>query len=186
VEEIKQTYNMFSNLIKWSEFRAKFGKLSNDEKWRFVRACSLYQQAVKCKKCDQNVSMLLLCSCAESLQLTGKRAPRRNFKELYLKFCPVPLRNPPIRYSSNKTSPPTIVPFEKGLDYIYSKFRCLYTHQGMGRLQEITEPGNVGSLSAFLYDVLGNDSYSIDLINILDWFIEITQVSLFHLLYRCS
>jgi hypothetical protein len=126
--------------------------------------------------------MLLLCSCAESLKLKSKskRKAKQNFKELYLKFCPQHLRTPPIKYHQNMKCPTVTAPFDKALDYIYSKFRCLYAHEGMGRLHEIKENGNIGSIHAFLFDIVDNDRYSIDLLKVFDWFAGITKSSLFH------
>jgi Pyruvate/2-oxoacid:ferredoxin oxidoreductase delta subunit len=109
VDPVKQAYKTFSNLISWSNFQTKLAILPEKKKWRFIRSSLMYQQAMKCKKCNPNIAMSLLCSCAESLKLLGTRAgARRNFETLYLMHCPQPLRIAPMKYYPNKAVPAKI------------------------------------------------------------------------------
>ena len=180
MDPIKQAYKTFSNLIPWSNFQTKLALLPEKKKWRFIRSSLMYQQAMKCKKCNPNIAMSLLCSCAESLKILGTRVgSRRNFEALYLRHCPQPLRIAPMKYYPNKAVHAVPAPFSKALFYIYKKFRCLYTHEGIGRLQQLKKSGKTHIINNSLLDVAGNDAYSIDLLKVLDWFAGITKSSLF-------
>jgi hypothetical protein len=183
VDPLKKAYKPFNNKISWSDFQNGLGALPEDKKWRFVRSSFLYQQALKCKKCNPNIAMSLLCSCAEALKLEGKNAgSQQNFKELYLKHCPTSLRTPPIEYHQNMSINPVTAPFDKALYYIYKRFRCLHLHEGIDRLHNLTVHGKTIHIGASLMDKLGNDAYAVDLLRILDWFLEITFNSLFDIL----
>ena len=148
------------------------------KKWNFVRASVLYQQALKCGKCDPNVAMLLLCSSADSMQLTGKRKPWGNFEKFYRDYCPSGSRNPPIKYYAT-LKPPSILrdaSFEEALDYVYARFRCLYTHEGIGRLE--LPPKGIHLVGSKMLDKFRDKHYVIDLLSVLGWFASITRESL--------
>jgi hypothetical protein len=154
----------------------------NERKWNFVRASFLYQQALKCGKCNPNVAMLLLCSSADAMQLVGNRKPWRNFEKFYKDYCPSGSRNPPIKYYPS-LKPPLILKdasFEESLDYIYANFRCLYAHEGIERLE--TTPKNVHIAGWKLYDKFKGKYYAIDILSVLNWFALITKESLFKIL----
>lgn len=159
------------------EFRTKVDAL-NKKKWNFVRASFLYQQALKCGKCDPNVAMLLLCSSADSMQLVGKRNSWRNFEKFYRDYCPSGSRNPPIKYYLDLKPPlnPKDASFEEALDYIYANFRCLYAHEGIGRLE--LPPKNVHLVGHELFDKFKGKYYIIDILSVLNWFATTTKESL--------
>lgn len=77
---------------------------------------------------------------------------------------------------------PVTAPFDKALYYIYKRFRCLHLHEGIDRLHNLTVHGKTIHIGASLMDKLGNDAYAVDLLRILDWFLEITFNSLFDIL----
>ena len=146
-------------------------------KWNFVRASLLYQQALTCKDCEPNVAMVLLCSCADAMKVAGEKAgSRKNFKKFYMDYCPATLRDPPIEYYPHGKPPIEIAPFEKALDFIYSKFRCLYVHEGKGRLEPL--PAGIEWVGAILLDKYNDEYYSIDTLKILEWFAKIMVESL--------
>lgn len=120
--------------------------------------------------------MLLLCSCAESMQLGG--GPPARFKKFYTDYCPSDLRNPPIKYYlDEEPSTHNDASFEEALDYIYAKFRCLYAHEGIDYLE------NPNGMIVTLEDKIKetNDiTYVIDLPKILEWFKTITIESLYN------
>ncbi len=181
MDPLKKTYRLYKNRISWINFQNTLNSFPVEKKWAFVRGSLLYGQSLKCKNCNPNIALLLLCSCADTLKLAGQNAgPKRNFKQLYLRYCPMNLRTPPIEYYPNKIPPRVIVPFDKALDYIYTKFRNLYTHEGIGRLGNL--PTNDNIFWYGLLDVMGNDTYDVDMLKILEWFSEITMESLFAIL----
>ena len=71
-------------------------------------------------------------------------------------------------------------PFDKALHYIYKQFRCLYVHEGIGRLT--TAPDGIDWHT--LFDKIENekDVYSVDIMKIAEWFRQITFESLFAML----
>jgi hypothetical protein len=126
--------------------------------------------------------MLLLCSSADTMQLVGNKNPRKNFEKFYKTYCPMSLRNPPIDYYSSMKPPITQsnASFDEALDYIYENFRCLYTHEGIGRLD--IAPKNVHMAGWQLYDKFKGKYYAIDTLSVLNWFESITKESLFRIL----
>lgn len=176
-DPLKKAHKPFKNEMAFKDFKTKVEDLKGKE-WNFVRASLLYQQALKCGKCDPNVAMLLLCSSADSMQLVGNGKPWRNFEKFYKDYCPSGLRNPPIKYYPTLKPPliPRDVSFEEALDYVYAKFRCLYTHEGIGRLE--LPPKGIKLIGSKMLDKFKDKHYVIDLVSILGWFTSITRESL--------
>jgi hypothetical protein len=176
---LKEAYSHFDKRLSFSDFKIRLDALTID-KWNFVRAVLLYNQAVECKECNSNVAMVLMCSCADALQLVGENKSNANFMRFYLNYCPSHLRTAPIEYYPNGRIPRTTAPFDKGLHYIYKQFRCMYVHEGIGHLTNAPD----GIDWHTLYDRIKNeeDIYSIDMIKILEWFSQITFESLFAML----
>ncbi len=172
---LKQVYSSFSQRLSFDDFQNKINLLN---KWNFVRAVLLYQQAVKCEKCNPNVAIGLLCSCADAMQL-GKN-PSIRFKEFYERFCPTNLRDSPIEYYPKGKIPKKTTPFDKTLRYIYKQFRCRYFHEGIGRLTPAPDGFD------FLCDQIENekDVYLVDMVKIAEWFRKITFESLFVMLTK--
>jgi len=177
---LKKAYVPFQNCLTFSDFQTKVSNLGNS-KWNFIRASLLYQQSLKCKNCEPNVAMVLLCSCADAMKVAGPNAgSRRNFKQLYLRHCPKDKRDSPMKYYPNNKPPAQPVPFNKALDFIYSKFRCLYVHEGIGRLE--LPPRDFEWFKDALLDKYNNEIYAVDIIKILEWFTDITLESLYDIL----
>ena len=167
-----------------------------------MRAILLYQQSLKCKNCNPNVGMVLLCSCADALQLVGDQRSKENFKALYMKYCPSKYRKPPITYlskekplklkdspSKDRTQEITYlsaekpferVPFEEAILHIYQKFRCPYIHEGVENLEIL--PKNVYAHPCIDKFKKKNDLLLVDLIKLRRWFEEITFESLYQML----
>jgi hypothetical protein len=180
-DPFKKAYKPFKNQIAFNVFKTKVEAL-NKKKWNFVRAIFLYQQALKCGKCDPNVAMLLLCSSADSMQLVGKRNSWKNFEKFYKDYCPMPLRNPPIKYYAILKSPVIRkdASFDEALDYIYANLRCLYVHEGIGRLESV--PKGINLVGSELMDKFKGKYYVIDRLTVLNWFALITKESLYKIL----
>jgi hypothetical protein len=180
-DPIKKAYKPFKNEMAFKDFKTKVEAL-NEKKWNFTRASSLYQQALKCGKCDPNVAMLLLCSTADSMQLVGNGKPWKNFEKFYKDYCPDSSRNPPMK--CYPTLKPPLIPrdasFEEALDYVYTKFRCLYTHEGIGRLE--LAPKGIHLVGSSMLDRFKGRHYAIDLLSVLSWFTSITRESLTRIL----
>jgi hypothetical protein len=166
--------------LQSKEFTTKVNAL-NKKKWNFVRASLLLAQAMECKDCEPNVAMLLLCSCADAMQLVGgKDRSHVNFKRFYMGYCPNGLRNPPIEYYLD--GKPTIytASFEEALDCIYEIFRCLYVHKGIAHLELPKGLNDFRVISEL--EKIKDRYYVIDLLKILDWFVTITKESLYKIL----
>lgn len=180
IRALKRAYLPFQSRISFQEFVKKANSLAVD-KWDFVRASLLYQQALKCKSCEPNIAMVLLCSCADALKTAGKNAgSRKNFKDFYLNHCPSALRVPPLNYYPQLKPPAVVASFDKALDFIYSKFRCLFVHEGKGRLSQL--PKGIAFIGSFLLDMFENIPYHLDTIKLTEWFERITLESLYELL----
>jgi len=180
-KDIKEAYRPFKNKLTFTRFSTKFSQLSTDKK-RFLRASSLYQRSQKCAKCEPNVSMALLCSCADSLKLHGLNVPRRNFTAFYSRYCPSNLMQPPIQCHPHcdVNVPMVSVSFRNALDYIYEKYRNLFIHEGKGRLAKL--PKGTTWIGSTLLDKFRGDCYVIDDLRILSWFSEVTRESLYAML----
>ena len=180
-KDIRKAYHPFKNKLTFTQFNTKFNQLSTGKK-RFLRASSLYQQSQKCGKCEPNVSMALLCSCADSLKLHGLNTPRKNFTTFYSRYCPANLRQPPIQYHPhcNMNIPMVNASFGNALDYIYEKYRNLFIHEGTGRLRKL--PKGTTWIGSTLLDKFRGDCYVIDDLRILSWFSEVTGESLYAML----
>lgn len=99
---LNEVYSSFKDRLSFEDFKTRFDLLPND-KWNFARAVLLFQQHLKCKDCNPNVGMVLLCSCADALQLVGdKGKSKENFRALYLRYCPSKYRTPPITWLSKE------------------------------------------------------------------------------------
>jgi hypothetical protein len=179
--DIRKAYRPFKNKLTFTQFTTKFNQLSTDKK-RFLRASSLYQQSQKCGKCEPNVSMALLCSCADSLKLHGINTPRRNIMTFYNTYCPISLRHPPIQYHPrcDVNIPMVNASFGNALDYIYEKYRNLFIHEGKGRLRKL--PKGTIWIGSTLLDKFHGDCYVIDDLRILSWFSDVTRESLYAML----
>ena len=181
IEALKKAYPPFKQQIAFKEFASKVDSLKYEMPMNFVRASLLYQQALKCKDCEPNVAMVLLCSCADAVKVAGEGAgSKNNFMTFYMKYCPSGSRVAPMKYYPNKHLPLQDVPFQRALDLIYAKFRCLYVHEGIGRIQ--LPPEDMNLFMNTLLDKHRNDIYSIDILRILEWFSRITLESLYAML----
>lgn len=181
IDPLRKAYKPFNSEMAFTDFKTKVEDLKG-KKWNFVRASFLYQRALKCRKCDPNVAMLLLCSCADSMQLVGSRNSRRNFEKFYKDYCPSDLRNPPIKYYPT-LKPPLVLKdasFDESLDYIYANFRCLYTHEGIGYLEATPKNVSVGYWQ--FCDKFKGKYYAIDMLSVLSWFASMTKESLYKIL----
>jgi hypothetical protein len=178
---LKEISPLFEGRLKLEDFVSKFNALPID-KWNFLRACLLYQNALKCKKCNPNIAMLLLCSCADALQLVGDEGKSKaNFMTFYTKFCPSQLRTPPIVFYPDGKLPKTIAPFEKALNLVYKRFRSLFVHEGIGFLG-VKVPEGIAWHGLLIGIKNEKDLYSVDMLQVLDWFEKITLGSLFAML----
>ena len=71
---IKTIVEIFDNRTSFDSALNSFEKLG-DWKWRFARACSLYQAAIRCRDCEHNVELkqdieiVLLCSSIEAMSV---------------------------------------------------------------------------------------------------------------------
>ena len=178
---LQEIYSSFNHRLDFEDFKRKFSSLPID-KWNFARAILLYQQYLKCKDCNPNVGIVVLCSCADALQLKGgKYYSKANFSEFYSRYCPTEYRKMPIEHLSREKRNSETIPFDKrALDYIYQEFRCSYTHVGIGSLEPL--PENIHSHYRIGKFEKEKDFFTIDLIDFPKWFEKVTFESLYALL----
>ncbi len=178
---LRDVYSSFENRLSFEEFRTKFNLLPND-KWNFARAVSLFQHYLKCKECNPNIGMVVLCSCADALQLKGSKGKSKaNFIEFYLRYCPSEYRRMPIEHlSREKTDKETIAFDRKTLDYIYQTFRCSYIHVGIENLYSL--PKNIYSHYLIGRFEKEKDFFTLDLVEFPKWFEKVTFESLYVML----
>jgi hypothetical protein len=175
---LQEIYSSFNDRIAFEDFKRKFNSLPMD-KWKFARATLLYQQYLKCKDCNPNIGMAVLCSCADALQLKGgKGKSRANFVEFYLKYCPKEYRKTPIEYLSREKRNSETIPFdERTLKYIYQEFRCSYIHVGIGSLEPL--PENIHYHYRMGKFEKEKNFFTIDLVDFPKWFEKVTFESLY-------
>ena len=63
----KDTYKTFSEMLTEEEFNKLFNSLEKGNRKDFGRASLMYQRAIRCKSCDSDVCIALLCSAVEAL-----------------------------------------------------------------------------------------------------------------------
>ncbi|MGB9853482.1 MAG: hypothetical protein ACPLRY_01540 [Candidatus Bathyarchaeales archaeon] len=197
MEKVKSLHLLFEDKYSLDDFKAKLNSLPNEEKVNFANACLLYQQALKCKECKSNgpnIAMALLCICADTIKITGKRAPHENFIRFYQAYCPPELKeNIPVeRYNPHGNLQYSKASFEETLHLIYERFRNPFVHEAKTWFElppERSEDGMQINLTttrteAFEKDskatlYYGNTMYHITDINkFLEWFEKATLESL--------
>jgi hypothetical protein len=220
-------YRIFSEMLSKDDFLALFESLSKEDKKSLAKASLMQQRAVRCKTCDPDVCMALLCSAVETVsggksttfkdwvltnkldELTNRNEKQvrdslnkayknyvyneenregitYNFRKFLTTFCPNELKIPPVEiYRGNGDS------FEITLRAIYSKFRCLFLHEGTGYPGIVNEPlideetGEEGfDLGTPLLTYLDDKKYvvSIKLHEITIWFEDVVRKSLLNYL----
>lgn len=181
---LKEVYSSFKQRLSFDDFQSKINSLTID-KWNFVRATLLYQQSLKCEECNPNVAMVLLCSCADAMQL--EETSYKGFMDFYKTYCPSRFQNSltensPIEYMPNGKPPLKTAPFEKALHFIYKQFRNMYVHEGIGHLEMLPERRVEHT---FFDRIKGEtDIYAVDMLNVVEWFGKITFESLFAMLHQ--
>lgn len=176
---LSEVYSSFKDRLSFEDFKTRFDLLP--DKWNFARAILLFQQYLKCKDCSPNVGMVLLCSCADALQLVGDEGKSKaNFRTLYIKYCPSKYRTPPITWLSQEKNYESIPFDEKTLNYIYKQFRCSYIHVGIGNIQPLPE-------HVYSHHLIGRfgkekDFFMVDLVEFPKWLGKITFESLYAML----
>ncbi len=217
---VKDIHSLFTGKAELQRFSQMVNSLDEESEGRFIRACYLYQKAVKLRDSEPDISMTLLCSAIESMQqhysslifkdwlkvkkldeLEGKtrkeldrildtsyqeyigseserEGAMYNFKKFLLEHCPAKLREPPMKVYHKFKLPATAASFEESLGYIYSKFRSLFIHEGVPRLDTTPMDGTV--IGRHLGDVYRGDAFNIDMMKVLDWFSQVVLESLWH------
>ena len=181
---IDQLFEIFKDRLTIEQFRAKVDVL-NGKKNNFLNASLLHRQALKCKGCEPNIAMMLLCSCADAMKLVGKGKPRENFKRFYKDYSPIASRIPPIKcYFDDKPLNYCDPSFDETLEYIYKRFRNLYAHEGTGLLEQPKSPDLIWYGLCDKFEETSNKTYVTDIVRILDWFATITKESLDNILFQ--
>ena len=64
---VKDIYKTFSEMLSEEEFTNMFNSLGKSLQKDFGRASLMYQRAIRCKSCDSDVCIALLCSAVEAV-----------------------------------------------------------------------------------------------------------------------
>lgn len=104
-----------------------------------------------------------------------------NFREFLLTYCPEKLRNPPIKIYKGKRDK-----FEVAVRAIYSNFRSLYLHRGIGYASVADKPhideetGERVHMFAIPLLIKSDGQYiSVELTKITEWFSNVVKSSMF-------
>jgi hypothetical protein len=132
--------------------------------------------------------MLLLCTCADAIKITGKRAPHENFIRFYQTYCPLELKKdiPIERYNPQGEPEYTKASFEEALHLIYERFRNPLAHEAKKWFEDGSPKNSIletrieafeKNSKAILY--YGDKGYHINnLDDLLEWFKKATLESL--------
>ncbi|MEM1540957.1 MAG: hypothetical protein QXJ07_06245 [Candidatus Bathyarchaeia archaeon] len=107
------------------------------------------------KKCEPNVAMLLLCTCADAIKITNKKFPRENFIRFYQTYCPNELKwDIPIeRYNPWGEIQPSKASFEEALHLVYERFRNPFVHEAKRWFEQLS-PEDSGIFDIDLSSIL--------------------------------
>jgi hypothetical protein len=99
-----------------------------------------------------------------------------NFKRFLVKYCPEGVRKPPIIIYLKGGTRPRVATFEEAVTYVYAKFRSLFIHQGIGRLER--PPSTETLVYSSLLDKKGADHYAINVQEVSTWFERVVSDSI--------
>lgn len=178
---LDNAFTLFSDKVEKERFSELINSLS-DLRWNFLRACRLYGQAVRCKNCNEDVAMTMLCSVIESIKGKGNR-PYAKFRKFLIENCPQEAQTSPMRIfvSKNEVRQAT---FEESISYLYGNFRSLFLHEGIARVKVEPPPGleHAHLISSSLADKHKHKQdekiYIIERPKVLDWFENVVKESL--------
>jgi len=109
-----------------------------------------------------------------------------NFKRFLLENCPEDLRQASITIL-RQNRPSRQATFEESLYYIYSRFRSLFLHRGLGRATTRPPPPDLED-GHFLGTIFGDwdrrrrIAWSVRVEQVVEWFENVVRESLFHFL----
>jgi len=204
-ERIREYHKAFIGSFSEEDFEKLFGFLTQDDQARFANASLTYKKAMRCKECDSDVCLALLCSTADAVGNHLIKGSHNRFKKFLGEYCPERLRNPPLTFYGDFTPPedykrhqtpdeickrlkasePVMNSFERALDFVYSRFRCYFLHEAVG-LVGIPHIGNSYEerIEAFLsptfdfnYEKSPAAPVRIDH-KVVDWFSNVVKESL--------
>jgi len=224
---MKDSHKAFAGMIDEEEFNKLFSLFSTQKQKEFGRACFMYQRALKCKPCDPDISIALLCSAVETVsggtsvifkdwllnsklgELANKNESQvgeclnrayqeylsaeenregiaYNFRKFLNDYCPEGLKKPPIKVYKGQGDP-----FDIAVRGMYSRFRSLFLHAGIGYAGITNQPyideetGEPVHMIAIPLLLKVDDKYvSVELTKITDWFAEVVKQSLFQYLQK--
>ena len=182
---INDAFVLFCDKVEKEQFARRVESL-DESSLNFLRACRIYGQAVKCKSCNRDVAMTMLCSAVESVAEKGGR-PYQKFIKFLTKNCPVPAQTSPMQIFIRKDETRQAT-FEESTSYVYGNFRSLFLHEGIGRVSVELPPGleRAGLFSSSLADKHRHEKvekiYIIELLQVLDWFENVVKQSLWQFL----
>jgi len=220
-------YRTFSEMVSKEDFDKHLGSMKQNDILRFLDASLIYQQAMKCRACNSDITITLLCSAIEAVSAAEKSIIFKNwlmdkrlkdlankdekqvkeilnqayesfmsseenregisynFRRFLLRYCPEELRNPPLRILSGKGDV-----FEIAVRAIYSNFRSLYLHRGIGTAGFADKP--IIDRASVHIDMTGiplprllkadGNIVCVELTRVTDWFAVVVKGSLFRYL----
>jgi len=224
---MKDSHKAFADMTDEEKFDKLFSSFPIQKQKEFGRASFMYQRALKCKSCDPDISIALLCSAVETVsggtsvifkdwllnnklgELVNKsesqiaeclnRAYQEylsaeenregiayNFRKFLNDYCPESLKKPPIKVYKGQGNP-----FDIAVRGMYSRFRSLFLHAGIGYAgitnqpyidEETGEPVHMIAIPLLLK--VDGKYVSVELTKITDWFAEVVRQSLFQYLQK--
>jgi hypothetical protein len=202
---IKDCSEPFAELLAKKTFEKLFMSLSTDERARFTNASHMYRRAMKCKNCDGDVCLALLCSTIDAISNHRLRVHER-FEQFLMEYCPENFRKSPLVFYQDLKPPEDykkiqssldelrkqlreqqkpVNEFERAIDFVYSRFRCYFLHEAVGlagthqRSNKIKEP--IEDLISPHFDLNYEKSLGIPVRidpRIVEWFSKAVIVSL--------
>jgi hypothetical protein len=224
---MKDTFKAYSDSLSEEEFQKRWSSLDTEHKKAFGRASLMYLQASKCRSCDSDVCITLLCSAVETVadgknvifkdwlvankpsELANKNEKQvaeslnkayeeylqskteregiaYDFRKFLHAYCPDGLKNPPIKIYKG-----TGTPFDIALRGLYSRFRSLFLHEGIGYASIADRPlidketGETVEMIAIPFLAKVDNKYvSFELTKLTDWFSQVVKASLMEYLAR--
>jgi hypothetical protein len=184
-----EEYKTFTEIVSKKDFDKHLRSMEQNDMLCFLRASLMYQRAIKCRACDSDIAITLLCSAVEVV--SGGKPISYNFRRFLLTYCPEELRNPPVKILKGKGEN-----FEVAVRAIYSNFRSLHLHRGIGymgmanKYKGIADKPYIDKKTGEHIHMVGiplllkadGNIISVELTRITDWFASVVKNSLFRYL----
>lgn len=203
-DDLKALHKVLAESFSEEEFVKAFNSLTMTDQTGFEHAVLMYKRAMKCKKCDSDVCLALLCSSVDAIWSQRIKKSHERFKKFLMEYCPKKLRNPPLLFYKTlnipedykehqsldelraqlKVEQPRKDNFEDAIDFVYERFRCYFFHEAIGLVGVSQEDDSLeGGIDASIsprFDSGFKKSPSIPVridLRIVEWFSNVVRES---------